>query len=343
MRKFESLALRFDGEKIWVLDQMLLPQKKIWLDATSPEKMIEYIRALKVRGAPLIGIAAAFCLARLAESGETEAEYRKAAESLRASRPTAVNLMNAVDKLTAFRPGQMNVRDIVELAERFFREDQKLCENIAKYGAELVLDGDGIITHCNTGGLATAGVGTAMGIIRRAHEEKKKIHVYIDETRPLLQGGRLTAWEMAELAIPHTLICDSAAAILMREKRITKVIVGCDRIALNGDFANKVGTYGLAVLARHHGIAFYVAGPYTTIDLHCESGADIPIEERAADEVRGVCGAFGEVVWAPRATPVFNPAFDVTPAALVSAWILDKGVYTTEDIKRGGLIECTQS
>lgn len=343
MRKFEALSLRFDGEKIWVLDQTLLPQEKIWLDGTEFEKMISYIQNLQVRGAPLISLAAALCLARFAEKGATEAQYRAAASALRASRPTAVNLMNAIEKLTAFRPGRMDVRQIVETAENLFREDQALCANIAKHGAELIQDGDGILTHCNTGGLATAGVGTAIGAIRFAHEQKKKIHVYVDETRPLLQGGRLTMWEMQELNIPSTLICDNMAAILMREGRISKVLVGCDRIALNGDFANKVGTYGLAVLAKHHGVPFYVAGPYTTIDLHCEQGADIPIEERAADEVRGVRGAFGAAMWAPQNAAVFNPAFDVTPADLVTGWILDKGVFTLNDIKRGGLITCTLS
>jgi methylthioribose-1-phosphate isomerase len=216
----------------------------------------------------------------------------------------------------------------------------ELCEKIARNGEELVADGDGILTHCNTGGLATAGVGTAIGIIQRAQQNGKKIHVYVDETRPLLQGGRLTAWEMKELNIPHTLICDNMAAIMMREGRVQKVIVGCDRIALNGDFANKVGTYGLAILAHYHKIPFYVAGPYTTIDPNCQSGAEIPIEERKPEEVRGVSGAFGEALWAPVECPVRNPAFDVTPADLVSAWILDKQVLYPEDIKSGGLLAC---
>jgi methylthioribose-1-phosphate isomerase len=341
MRKLEALSLKFDGDKIWILDQTLLPQEQKWLEATQPETMVSYIQTLQIRGAPLIGVAAALCLARLAEAGVTEEKYRKAAALLRESRPTAVNLMNAIDKMTAFRTGDMNMRKLVEVAENIFRVDQALCDKIAKNGAELINDGDGILTHCNTGGLATTGVGTAIGIIRAAHGQGKKIHVYVDETRPLLQGGRLTAWEMAELKIPHTLICDSMAAILMREKKINKIIVGCDRIALNGDFANKVGTYNLAVLAEFHNIPFYVAGPHTTVDMHCESGDQIPIEQRPASEVRGVRGAFGDVTWSPAETPVFNPSFDVTPADLVTAWILDKGVFTKQDIAKGEIIACT--
>lgn len=343
MRKLKSLSLNYDGDKIWILDQTLLPQKTEWLEGTSPERMIEHIKALRVRGAPLIGIAAALVLAKQAENGIREEDYRKMAKNLLESRPTAVNLHNAIERMTQFRINQMDVRKIVETAEKIFAEDVELCENIAKKGAPLIADGDSILTHCNTGGLATAGVGTAIGIIRRAHEEKKQIHVYVDETRPLLQGGRLTAWEMGELGIPYTLICDNMAAILMQQKKISKIIVGCDRIALNGDFANKVGTYGLAVLAKHHNVPFYVAAPYTTIDMRCETGAEIPIEQRQADEVLGVSGGFGSAQWAPRQAQVFNPAFDVTPAALVTGWILDEVILSQDDIKRGGLVACLPS
>jgi methylthioribose-1-phosphate isomerase len=340
MRKLESRSFRFDGDKIWILDQKLLPQEKQWIDVTDPAAMVLAIQKLQVRGAPLIGVAAAVCLARQVEKGLPEKDFRKTAELLREARPTAVNLMVAIDRLLQFADRKFNMRQIVEATERIFSEDVELCEKIARNGEELVADGDGILTHCNTGGLATAGVGTAIGIIQRAQQNGKKIHVYVDETRPLLQGGRLTAWEMKELNIPHTLICDNMAAIMMREGRVQKVIVGCDRIALNGDFANKVGTYGLAILAHYHKIPFYVAGPYTTIDPNCQSGAEIPIEERKPEEVRGVSGAFGEALWAPVECPVRNPAFDVTPADLVSAWILDKQVLYPEDIKSGGLLAC---
>lgn len=323
MQACESLSFRTDGRIIEILDQTQLPQKKIWLDVTSPEAMIESIRRLQVRGAPLIGVAAAFCLARLAELGVSRREYLQVAQKLREARPTAVNLMAAMDRMIV----PTSISEIVHEAESIFFEDIKMCHEISANGAELIKDGDQVLTHCNTGGLATAGVGTAIGILRYAHQQKKKIHVFVDETRPLLQGGRLTAWEMGELTIPYTLICDSMAALLMQNRKISSVIVGCDRIARNGDFANKVGTYNLAVLAKHHRIPFYVAGPMTTVDLQCESGQDIPIEERSADEVRGVNGAFGKVIWSPLDAPVFNPAFDVTPAELVTAWILDVGVF----------------
>lgn len=343
MRKLESLSFRYDGEKIWILDQTRLPQEKKWEEATSPEKMIFCIQSLQVRGAPLIGLSAAVVLARLAELGASEVQYREAAKALLQSRPTAVNLQYAIERMTSFRPGEMNVRELVQRAEKIFQEDVDLCEGIARAGADIVRDGDVVLTHCNTGGLATAGVGTAIGVLRRAHEQKKKIHVYVNETRPLLQGGRLTTWEMQELQIPYTLICDSMAAILMAKKKVTKLIVGCDRIALNGDFANKVGTYGLAIWAKHHNIPFYVAGPYTTIDVSCESGEEIPIEERPASEVRGAKGAFGEVEWALQEASVFNPAFDVTPAEMVTGWILDKGILNREDVRNGGLLKCTLS
>jgi methylthioribose-1-phosphate isomerase len=340
MRKLESLSFRFDGEHLWALDQTLLPQKSEWIKCTNPDDMVTCIRQLKIRGAPLIGVAAAMCLARLAENGVTEALYREAAKKLVAARPTAVNLANAIDRMTQFRVGAMNVRELVETAENIFYEDQKLCEQIAKNGVDLISDGDHVLTYCNTGGLATAGVGTALGVLRRAHEQNKKFHVYACETRPLLQGGRLTAWELSQLGIPHTLICDNMAGLLMAQGKIQKIIVGCDRIALNGDFANKVGTYSVAVLAHHHKIPFYVAGPHTTIDWKCENGSQIVIEQRDAAEVRGVAGAFGSVTWAPQDATVLNPAFDVTPAKMVSGWVLDKGVLDQKSITGGGLVAC---
>jgi methylthioribose-1-phosphate isomerase len=196
---------------------------------------------------------------------------------------------------------------------------------MASNGASLFESGEGVLTHCNTGGLATVGVGTALGVIRRAFEQGKKLHIYVDETRPLLQGARLTAWELQRLKIPFTLICDNMAASLMRQGFVQKAITGADRIALNGDFANKIGTYSVAVNAHHHGIPFFVAAPMTTVDLRCESGADIPIEERAAEEVRG---------GAAKDCAVYNPAFDVTPAKLVGGYVLDKGFFkTAHDLK----------
>ncbi len=192
-----------------------------------------------------------------------------------------------------------------------------------------------LLTHCNTGGLATAGVGTALGVIARAHQQGNVANVWVGETRPLLQGGRLTAWELGELAIPFQLITDSMAASLMASGQVDAVWVGADRIAANGDVANKIGTYSLAVLAHYHQIPFYVAAPHTTLDRQCVSGRDIPIEQRAASEVTGAAGSFGSVQWAPVAATVCNPAFDVTPAALISGWVLDTGVVTPEAVAAG--------
>ena len=224
---------------------------------------------------------------------------------------------------------------LAERAQALFEEDRALCQRMAERGADLLASGDRVLTHCNTGALATAGVGTAIGALAIAKQRGVALHVYVDETRPLLQGGRLTAWEMADLGIPYQLITDSMAASLMAAGKVDKVMVGADRICANGDFANKVGTYMLAVAAHYHQVPFYVVAPYTTVDPACATGAAIPIEQRDGAEVRGAAGAFGEVVWAPSDAPVWNPAFDVTPASLVTAWILDTGVFDAAAIAQG--------
>ena len=251
MKTLVSEGLKLEDGRLLVLDQQMLPDKEIWLECASPKQMASFIKALKVRGAPLIGVAAALSLAKFAEGGANKNEQIEAASLLRSARPTAVNLMWAIDRLS---PSLGDVPKLVSLAEEIFDEDVRLCNNIANNGARLVNGGEGILTHCNAGGLATAGVGTAVGIIIRAFEQGKNIHVYVDETRPLLQGGRLTAWELKKHAVPHTLICDNMAAGLMRKGKIQRIFVGADRIAVNGDFANKIGTYGVAVLASHHNI-----------------------------------------------------------------------------------------
>ncbi|MBY0384916.1 S-methyl-5-thioribose-1-phosphate isomerase, partial [bacterium] len=217
-------------------------------------------------------------------------------------------------------------------------EDVDLCEKMSSCASQMIADGDGVLTHCNTGGLATVGIGTALGAITKACQQNKKIHVYVDETRPLLQGARLTAWELEQLKIPHTLICDNMAGYLMSQGKIQKAFVGTDRIALNGDFANKVGTYSVAVLCHYHKIPFYVVAPSTTVDKNCKTGKDIPIEERKAFEVRGVEGSFGSVQWASSASPVYNPAFDVTPVDLVTGIIIDDVCYSREELKAGRLL-----
>ena len=208
---------------------------------------------------------------------------------------------------------------------------------MSEHGAALVVHGDRILTHCNTGGLATAGVGTAVGVITTAHRQSKRIQVWVDETRPLLQGARLTAWEMEQAGVPYRLICDNMAAGLMAAGEVDRVFVGADRIAVNGDFANKVGTYSLAVLAFYHQVPFYVVAPHTTVDTACANGDGIPIEQRAPDEVRGAAGSFGACIWSPPRAPVFTPAFDVTPARLVTGWVFDTGVLGPEDIAAGAL------
>jgi methylthioribose-1-phosphate isomerase len=273
-------------------------------------------------------VAAATCLATFAQRGASTGEYAAACAALRAARPTAVNLMWAMDRMKG-------ATDPVAEAQAIFAEDVRLCEGMARHGAELIQDGEGILTHCNTGGLATAGIGTALGVIRRAHEQGKRIHVYADETRPLLQGGRLTAWELRKLGIPSTLITDSMAALLLRDGRVQRVLVGSDRVAANGDFANKVGTYGLAVQAHFHGVPFHPVAPFSTVDLACPTGAAIPIEARNQAEVRG----FGTLRWAPADMPTWNPSFDVTPVDLVTSLVLDRGVYGAEQLRSGVLAQ----
>jgi len=331
MTTLSSLSLRYQESQLLVLDQELLPQQEVWITCESPEHMASLIRSLKVRGAPLIGVAAALSLAKYHKDGATIDELAAAAAMLREARPTAVNLMAAIDRVTK------DLKNVVKIAEAIFAEDVALCDAIGQHGAALINDGDSILTHCNAGGLATAGIGTAIGVIRKGHEQGKRIHVFVDETRPLLQGGRLTAWELEKLGIPYTLICDNMAATLMRQGKIQKIVVGADRIAINGDFANKIGTYGVAVAAHYHHIPFYVAAPWTTVDQSCTGGDQIPIEERSPDEVRGVSGSFGKICWSPKAAKTVNPAFDVTPMALVEGIILDTGVYGQEDVKRGAL------
>lgn len=335
MQTLRTTSLQVHDNQLWILDQQALPQQKNWLPAYSVEALVDHIHALRVRGAPLIGLSASLLLALLAEKGMPQAELAEALETLRAARPTAVNLMNNLDRMKLALAQEQFVTALSFEALRLVEEDKKLCDSIAHGGSALVTPGSRILTHCNTGGLATAGVGTALGVIAHAHQEGKVQSVWVDETRPLLQGGRLTAWELGELGIPYQLITDSMAASLMARKQVDAIWVGADRIAANGDVANKIGTYSLAVLAHYHGIPFYVAAPHTTLDAHCPNGDAIPIEQRAASEVTGVAGSFGSVQWAPDDAQVYNPAFDVTPAALISAWVLDTGVVTPERVKAG--------
>ncbi len=335
MQTLQTTSLRVVDNQLFILDQQALPQEKRWLPADSVALLVEHIHALRVRGAPLIGLSASLLLALLAEKGANRDVLAQSLEILRASRPTAVNLMNNLDRMKQALAHEDFVPALVAEALRLIAEDKALCDSIAQAGSELVKPGSRLLTHCNTGGLATAGVGTALGVIALAHQQGKVANVWVDETRPLLQGGRLTAWELGELGVPYQLITDSMAASLMGKGQVDAIWVGADRIAANGDVANKIGTYSLAVLAKFHGIPFYVAAPQTTLDPNCPNGEAIPIEQRAASEVTGVAGSFGAVQWAPEDAQVYNPAFDVTPAALISGWVLDSGVVTPEQVSGG--------
>ncbi|MGI6113139.1 MAG: S-methyl-5-thioribose-1-phosphate isomerase [Mahellales bacterium] len=322
-----------DG-KLIILDQTRLPLETVYEEITTIEQVWDAIYKLKVRGAPAIGVAAAYglCLSVMDEKTKEPAEFlyklKKNAEYLATSRPTAVNLFWALERIekVAEAAGNLPVEDIkkriLEEAHSIKKEDQAICDGIGEHLLTLLRDGMGILTHCNAGAAATAGCGTALAPIYKARERGWNLKVFADETRPLLQGARLTAWELKEMGVDVTLICDNMAAMVMAQGKIDAVIVGCDRVAANGDFANKIGTYGVAILAKEHGIPFYVAAPSSTIDLKTQKGQDIVIEERKADEI--TCG-FGRRT-APEHVKVFNPAFDVTPAKYVTAIVTEKGV-----------------
>ena len=321
---------------IVLIDQNALPVTERYVTCRHYHEVISAIKDLTVRGAPAIGVAAAMgvALGALSISSIPAEKFRKQiiaiCDQIARARPTARNLFWALERMkkcmdNAISSGKQNlVRELVDEAKRICSDDITINRQMGKHGRALFADGDNILTHCNTGALATAGYGTALGVIRAAHEQGKKLHVYVDETRPVLQGARLTAWEMKKEKIPATLITDNMAGFLMQQGKIDKIIVGADRIAVNGDTANKIGTYSLAVLAKAHGIPFYVAAPLSTFDFSIKTGASIPIEERSGDEV----AHFRGISTAPRGMKVYNPAFDVTPARFISAIITEKGVIT---------------
>ena len=317
-----------------LIDQTLLPVDTVFIDCRDIETMWEAIKVLRVRGAPAIGIAAAMGVVlgvqgSAAASGDAlVAEVEQAADYLATSRPTAVNLFWALDRMRRVAraaadlpPDQIKARLLAE-AVAILEEDKAICRRIGRNGAELIRDGDTVLTHCNAGGLATADYGTALAVVFAAHEQGKRVSVFADETRPLLQGARLTTWELMQADIDVTLICDSMAGLVMSQGKIDLVVVGADRIAANGDAANKIGTYSVAVLAAEHDVPFYVAAPLSTFDRTLESGAAIPIEERGSDEI--TCG-FGRRT-APEGVAVYSPAFDVTPARRITGIITECGV-----------------
>lgn len=326
----KPMALRWLGQTFEFLDQTAIPASEIWTQVTSTEQVVGAIRELKIRGAPLIATAALYELWRLECQGASPAEIVTAAAALRESRPTAVNLMNEIDVfLKSFSELDGKAEEtpgfVGQWVTKHALNELKLYDQISSFGAELIQTGENILTHCNTGGLATLGSGTALGVIGKA-AQRKKIHVYVDETRPLLQGGRLTVWELQKLDIPHTLICDNMAGFLMSQGRVNRIFVGADRITTDGDAANKIGTYSLAVLAFYHRVPFYIVAPWGTVDLNMKSGGDIPIEQRDPLEVRGVHTGTLKTQWAPADTPVWNPSFDVTPHQLITGYILETGV-----------------
>lgn len=304
--------LRWDGNVLSLLDQRLLPREEKWIDCRTASEVAEAIRTMIVRGAPAIGVSAAYGMAMAARQGE---DLVTTAAMLKSARPTAVNLAWAVDRM-------FDAGGDTALAERIHRDDVEANRRMGRYGAELLGERATVLTHCNAGALATAGYGTALGVIRAAVEAGKRIAVFADETRPYLQGARLTAWELQRDDIDTTLITDNMSGHFFQQGAFDAVIVGADRIAANGDTANKIGTYTLAVLAHAHGVPFYVAAPVSTIDPHCPNGAAIPIEERSAQEVVEVFGARV----APEGIAVRHPAFDVTPARLITAIICEQGV-----------------
>jgi methylthioribose-1-phosphate isomerase len=310
--------MKWHADHLDMLDQRLLPLQEVWLPLHTHEEVAAAIRDMVVRGAPAIGIAAAYGMALAAKQGVDRAQASKV---LAASRPTAVNLFWALDRIG--RVADWSFAAVLDEAKRIESEDYQMNLDIGTHGAALIPRGASVLTICNTGGLATAGHGTALGVIRTAHEEGKGIDVYSCETRPRMQGLRLTAYELMRDGIPFHSIADGAAGAVMRAGRVDLVIAGADRIAANGDAANKIGTYSLAVLARHHKIPFYIAAPSSTLDCSLATGDLIPIEERSADEMTVV---EGERV-APIGCPVYNPAFDVTPGDLITAIIMENGVH----------------
>ncbi len=324
-------TIEWKNNRVVMLDQRLLPHKEVYRVYRSYQEVAEAIRSMVIRGAPAIGVAAAMGVALgalKAPAKSFDREFEKIILVLGKTRPTAVNLFWALKRM---REVYLNYRSrgvgsvqkaLCDEAQKLYKEDIAANKQLGRFGAGLLRDAKHIMTHCNAGALATAGYGTALGVVRSLKESGRQFEVLVNETRPFLQGARLTAWELKKEKIPATLITDNMAGYLMQKGKVDAVVVGCDRVAANGDVANKIGTYTLAVLARRHNIPFYVAGPTSSIDVNCRSGDDIPIEERDPKEVSHI---FGKSL-APKGIHIFNPAFDVTPHELISAIITEKGV-----------------
>jgi methylthioribose-1-phosphate isomerase len=324
-------TIEWKNDRVIMLDQRLLPHREVYRVCRDYNQVAAAIREMVIRGAPAIGVAAAMGVALgalKAPSKTFDRSFERILATLGKTRPTAVNLFWALQRMRQVYLGHRSQGiDIVkqalkEEAQKIYKEDIVANRQLGKNGVSLLCHAKQIMTHCNAGALATAGYGTALGVLRALKESGKQFEVFVNETRPFLQGARLTAWELKKERIPATLITDNMAGYLMQNGKVDAIIVGCDRVAANGDVANKIGTYTLAVLARHHGIPFYVAGPTSSIDIDCPSGKDIPIEQRDAKEVSHI---FGKAL-APKGIHIFNPAFDVTSQELISAIITEKGV-----------------
>ncbi len=326
--------IQFKNNKIIIIDQTRLPQKLEYRIIDNYQRLSLAIRRLELRGAPLIGVGAAFGIAM--EMSKTKARtfdqlytlFKRVKSELAATRPTAFNLFYALNRMekVLLEHNEKRVEQIKKIitkeAENIYKEDLQISMKIGSYGSRLIQEGDTILTHCNAGGLATSGLGTALAVLFYAKSQKKKFRVIVDETRPLLQGARLTTWELEQYKIPHYLICDNMAAQIIKKEKVKKIIVGADRITKNGDAANKIGTYNLAILAKYHKIPFYIAAPSTTFDLSLKNGSLIPIEERHKDEII----LMGDKKIAHNRVRTFNPAFDVTPQKLISGFITEYGI-----------------
>jgi len=327
-------TIEWKGDRVRLLDQRKLPGEVCYLDCRDPSSLARAIRGMAIRGAPAIGVAASMGIALAAQKLKTRnlkvflGNLKKVCQQMKQTRPTAVNLFWAVNRMERWldQSGSFSIEEIKAKLEnealRIYKEDLKINRKIGENGKRLIKDGQGVLTHCNAGGLATAGFGTALGVIQAAWKEGKRFYVFVDETRPLLQGSRLTAWELAQEKIPATVLTDNMAGWLMKNRKINLIVVGADRIARNGDTANKIGTYGLAILAKYHGVPFYVAAPTSTLDRSLPSGEKIPIEERSAKEVTHLRGKR----ITPKGVKAYNPAFDVTPHSLIHGIITEKGI-----------------
>ena len=309
--------IKYENGRLYLLDQTLLPNEEKYIEPKTKEDYYYAIKKLQVRGAPAIGIFAAYAMALI------NGDKKELKEYLDSSRPTAVNLSWATTRmLKAYNDG----KDLISEAIAIHNEDIAMCKKISEYGLSLLNDGDGILTHCNAGALATSEYGTGLGPLLLGKEKGYNFKVFCDETRPLLQGARLTAYELTKAGIDTSVICDNMASLVMKQGKINAVLVGTDRIAANGDIANKIGTSGVAILAKHYGIPFYVLGPYSTIDYNCPTGDDIVIEERDADEIKTM---WYKEPMAPNEAKCYNPAFDVTDNSMITAIITDRGIIRT--------------